>query len=97
MARQQLIVATEMQAVVQCLLAASDDTEIMECVTNESSSLSGTLIAALNACEAEQRSVARNAVTVENFVEVTVPAYSEMEFKQHFRLSRCTFEVGCLM
>ena len=95
MARQQLVVAAEIQAAAQCLLTAADDSEMMECVMNEGTCnlLPAMLITVLNDGEAESH----KAVTVENFIDVTVPAYSQLDFKQHFRLKRSTFEVGCLM
>jgi len=39
------------------------------------------------------RRIVNQPVTVENFVSVTVPAYSLTEFRQHFRMSRYCFQV----
>ena len=39
------------------------------------------------------RRIVNQPVTVENFLSVTVPAYSLTEFRQHFRMSRYCFQV----
>ena len=39
------------------------------------------------------RRIVNQPVTVENFLSITVPAYSLTEFRQHFRMSRYCFQV----
>ena len=37
----------------------------------------------------------RGPVRIQNFVEDTVPRYSNTEFREHFRMTRAVFEVWC--
>jgi len=76
---------------VEALVDDSDD--VMNVVVSECSEASALLTFALQqaACEEEPT---RTAVTVDNFMEVTAPSYSDTEFAQHFRMSRNCFEVN---
>ena len=46
------------------------------------------------ASAAEEDSSVESTVWVDNFCEVTVPRYTDWQFKSHFRMSRTTFAVS---
>jgi len=90
---EKVIIAAQLQSALQCFASCVDeDFEVVEILASEASLMSASLSTALCACEDEE--TRQDPVAIDNFVAVTVALYSQLEFRQHFRLSRSTFEVG---
>ena len=72
-------------------VSCDDDVNLARSVVNCTSSTAKTSAVVAVCCQVHaQRKRPRR---VEDFVDVTVPAYSEVEFKSHFRMWRSTTEV----
>lgn len=84
-----LIVAAQPQAMVQCLLAAIDDSEIMECVTSEGSSLPAMLITALKCWWSGSKftQCSNNWKLCWSDISITQPAGIQATFSPHAKLS----------
>ena len=90
-ALKKVAVTVACNLVQVCVEAAADDEDwnFIEAAAAEcfgESTMSSTW-------QQRDRRIVNQPVTVENFVTVTVPAYSLTEFRQHFRMSRCCFQV----
>ena len=88
--KKKVAVTVASNLVQVCVEAAADDEDwnFIEAAAAEcfDSAMSSTW-------QQRDRRIVNQPVTVENFVTVTVPAYSLTEFRQHFRMSRCCFQV----
>jgi len=87
MAAHRVVLAGVLSSVVD------DSDDVMNAVVSECSEVSALLSFALHKAASEEEPTT-TAVTVDNFIEVTVPSYSDTEFAQHFRMSRNCFEVN---
>ena len=83
-----LTVACNLVQVGVAVAADDEDLNFIQAAAAEcfEPSMSGTW-------QQRDRRIVNQPVTVENFVTVTIPTYSITEFRQHFRMSRCCFQV----
>jgi len=82
-------VCKTMVCTVVSVIADDVDTEELAVGTVVSDLINSPLLELL-----EYDEPVRTRTTIESFLSVTVPSYSWLEFKEHFRISRSCFEVN---